>query len=125
MKDLVLFAFNTRLRQIELLTLEWNQVNFEKRTLILDNCTHITKRKKIPSVPLNDKAMGVLQTRKDKTTGSLVFTFDGGPVQQRLGSQRFKRYVRQSKLNPKLNFHSLRHTFSSWLVQRGVSIYQV
>ncbi|MCL4512017.1 MAG: site-specific integrase [Bacteroidetes bacterium] len=125
MKDLALFAVNTGLRQMELLTLEWNQVNFGRKALILDNRTHITKSKKIRSVPLNDKAMAMLQRRKDKTTGSLVFTFDGKQGKQHPVSQGFKRYVRKAKLNPRLNFHSLRHTFASWLVQRGVSIYQV
>ncbi len=125
MKDLVLFAVNTGLRQMELLTLEWNQVNLERKSIVLDNRGHITKSKKIRSVPLNDRASAVLQGRRDRTFGSLVFTMEGEPGRQHKVSQGFKKYVRRTKLNPKLNFHSLRHTFASWLVQRGVSIYQV
>lgn len=37
----------------------------------------------------------------------------------------FKKYVLKANINPKLHFHSLRHTFASWLVQAGVSIYKV
>ena len=37
----------------------------------------------------------------------------------------FKRFVIKAKVNPKLNFHSLRHPFASWLGQGGVSIYVV
>ena len=40
-------------------------------------------------------------------------------------SKTFKRHVRLSGLNPALHFHSLRHSFASWLVQDGVSIYAV
>ena len=36
-----------------------------------------------------------------------------------------KKDIRAAKLNDKLNFHSLRHTFATRLVQRGVSIYIV
>ena len=40
-------------------------------------------------------------------------------------SHKFAGYVENAGINLKLNFHSLRHTFASWLVQRGVSIYEV
>lgn len=125
MKDLVAFAVNTGLRQMELLTLEWRQVNLNSRMIVLDNHGHITKGKKIRSVPLNEEAMSVLMSRKIKSPGDIVFTFDGQIGEQHLVSQKFKRCVKRAKINPKLNFHSLRHTFASWLVQRGVSIYQV
>lgn len=39
--------------------------------------------------------------------------------------KNYKKFVLKAGINPKLNFHSLRHTFASWLVQRGVSIYHV
>jgi len=43
-------------------------------------------------------------------------------ITQSFISYKFSWYIKNSGLNPKLNFDSLRHTFSSWLVQRGVNI---
>ncbi len=40
-------------------------------------------------------------------------------------SKVFKRAVKLSKLNNKIHFHSLRHSFCSNLVQKGVSLYVV
>ena len=40
-------------------------------------------------------------------------------------SHEFKAGVRPAGLSEGLHFHSLRHTFASWLVQEGVSIYEV
>jgi integrase len=121
--DLVNFAVNTGMRQMELIKLEWNQINLEDRIVILDNQHHITKGKRVRTIPLNSKAIQVLQNR-DKTT-SRVFLFDGLPMIQHDLSLKFGKYIVLSGINTKLNFHSLRHTFASWLVQAGVSIYEV
>ena len=125
MKDIVLFAVNTGLRQMEILTLEWSQVNFKDGILILHNQNHLTKSKKVRSLPLNKAAMEILNKQREKIGSELVFMRAGKPFTQSFVSHKFKRYVKRSKLNPKLSFHALRHTFASWLVQRGVSIYQV
>ncbi len=124
-KDIVIFAVNTGLRLMEILSLEWNQVNFKDRYIILDNVNHITKSKKIRSVPLNINALQVLNERQRETRGNLVFTIDNQKIKSDYLSKRFKKYVIAAKLNPKLKFHSCRHTFASWLVQKNISLFQV
>ena len=125
-KDLVIFAVNTGLREGELLTLTWNQIDFKNKFLILDNQQHITKSKRVRSIPLNIKAMQILTERQIKrNNGEFVFTFNGKALTPDYIARRFKAYVIKAGLNSKLNFHSLRSTFASWLIQKGVSITNV
>jgi len=125
LRELVIFAANTGLRQMELITLCWNQIDFNNKIIILDNHTHITKSKKIRSVPLNNTAMDIIFMRNIKAESCFIFTYNGAPIKQDFISHKFKKYVRKANLNDSLNFHSLRHSFASWLVQKGVSIYQI
>lgn len=125
LRDLFIFAVHTGLRQMELITLKWNQINFKERRLILDNQSNITKSKKVRSQPLNIMALQILNKRKLISENDCVFTLDNNIISQDRITKTFKKYVIKSKLNTKLKFHSLRHTFASWLVQRGVSIYEV
>ena len=93
--------------------------------LILDNQNHITKGKKVRTSPLNSKVLKVLDDRLKTKIGESVFTYNNDAMSQDFLSHKFASYVEKAKINSKLNFHSLRHTFASWLVQRGVSIYEV
>lgn len=122
-KNIVLFAVNTGLRLMELITLSWTQINLEKKYLMLDNIGYLTKSKRSRSIPLNTTAIEVLQRMQVKN--GLVFSVNGNQIKPDWLSKRFKKYVRAAGVNSNLNFHSLRHTFASWLVQRGVSIYIV
>ena len=125
-KDLVIFAVNTGARQMELLTLTWNQINFKDKVMILDNRKHITKSKKIRSIPLNIKAMQILTQRQIKGSNSeFVFTLNDKGMKPDYITHKFKKYVLKAGLNPKLNFHSLRSTFASWLIQKGANIHNV
>lgn len=125
-KDLVIVAVNTGLREMELLTLTWKQIDFKNKFLILDNQNHITKSKRVRSIPLNVKAMQILTERQLSLSNSeLVFTIKGKEIKQNYVSMVFKEYIIKAGLNPKLNFHALRATFASWLIQRGVSITNV
>jgi integrase len=122
-QDIVTFAVNTGMRQMELIKLQWNQINLKDKIVILDNQHHITKGKRVRTIPLNANALQVLQGR-DKNSCK-VFLYNGEPMSQDFLSHKFAEYVSKAEINQKLNFHSLRHTFASWLVQAGVSIYEV
>lgn len=125
-KDLVLFAINTGLRQMELITLQFDQVELNDKLLILNNLNYTTKSKKIRTIPLNECAKGVIQKRmQDGVNTPLIFTRNGEAYKPDFVSHKFKYYVRKANLNDKYNFHSLRHTFASWLIQRGANIYYV
>ena len=125
-KALVIVAVNTGLREMELLSLQWDQIFFERGILILDNQNYITKSKKIRTLPLNSKVLSaLLQLKQLDNSNEFVFQFEKITNRPKFVQNNFRSYIRLAKLNKKLNFHSLRHTFASWLVQKGVSIYEV
>ncbi len=124
-RDIVEFAVNTGLRQMEILNLHKRQFNKQDRLIILDNHYHTTKSRKIRNMPLNTRALEIVSSRVANAKGELVFTLDGERMLQDNLQDKFRKYVAAAELNPKLTFHSLRHTFASWLVQKGVSIYEV
>jgi len=124
-RDITVFAVNTGLREMEIISLTWDQIDFSNKIVILSNHSHITKSSRVRNVPLNKTALDVLTKRHSIIKGSLVFTYKGKLINQSHFSGKFKKYIIKAEINPKLNFHSLRHTFASWLVQAGVSIYEV
>jgi site-specific recombinase XerD len=124
-KDIVLFAVNTGLRQMEILSLRKNQFYESEKLIILDNHSHITKSKKIRAIPLNNISFEIIQRRVNTSDNENIFTLDGETIKQDFIIHKFKKYIISAGLNPKLNFHSLRHTFASWLIQRNISIYSV
>ena len=124
-KDIVEFAVNTGLRQMEILNLHKRQFSEQDRMIILDNHYHTTKSRKIRNMPLNARAFEIVSRRVTNEKSELIFTLDGERILQDNLQDKFRKYVVAAELNPKLTFHCLRHTFASWLVQKGVSIYEV
>jgi len=124
-RDIVEFAVNTGLRQMEILNLHKQQFNKQDRMIILDNHYHTTKSRKIRNMPLNNRALEIVARRVAIAKGDLIFTLNGERILQDNLQDKFRKYIEAAELNPKLTFHCLRHTFASWLVQKGVSIYEV
>jgi integrase len=125
LKDLISFAVNTGLRQMELIMLEWNQVDLIQNVLLLNNQNAVTKSKKVRNIPLNKAAREILEKRNQQSNYGRVFTYKSVPINPDFLSKKFKKLVVKAEINSDFNFHCLRHTFASWLVQRGVSIYEV
>lgn len=124
LKDLIIFAVNTGIRQSDLINLRWEQVNLKAKIVLLDNRNSSTKSRKVHSLPLNKTSLEILGNR-EKRGESEVFTYLGRKIKQDFISKKFKKLVKAAQLDSKLTFHTLRHTFATWLVQAGVPIYQV
>ena len=125
-RDLVLFAVMTGMRMSEILNVQWEQVDLDRKIILVKNTSNFTtKSKRNRNVPMNDGLALILTRRKQNASCPLVFHRDNQPHTVDNVTKRFKQYVRASNLDDALHFHSLRHTTASLLVQAGVSIYNV
>ena len=126
LRDVVLFAAVTGMRQGEILSLRWDQVDFARRVAQIESSSSFhTKTGTRRSVPLCETAMEVLRSRHSSQNGLVVFTHCGRPLLRRWVTTKLRRYVRFLGLDRRLNFHSLRASFASWLALDGISIYQI
>lgn len=125
-RELCICAVSTGLRLGELVALQWTDVDFVRKVIVVQNSeTFTTKSKKIRVVPMSEQLWRMLAIRKETASCELVFHRSNKKLIGDYVSKTFKRCVREAKLSERLHFHSLRHTFATWLVQDGASIYEV
>jgi site-specific recombinase XerD len=130
LKDIFTVGFYTGLRLGELINMKWNWIDFFQNQITV-KCTDdfLTKSKKERNVPMSEKVKSIMINRFNLAVhqpGEVVFyRIKGRIFHQETISKQFKQAVRKSNLNEKIHFHSLRHSFASLLVQRGVSLYVV
>jgi site-specific recombinase XerD len=123
MRDLIVFALNTGMRLSEILTLTWDQIDLNRKILIIFNSKNGERR----GIPLNEIVFEMLKNkskvRSIKT--NLVFYNDNHKQFNKVFvSHRFAKIVKKSGIDD-FRFHDLRHTFATRLVQAGVDIYRV
>ncbi len=126
MNDIIVLAISTGMRLGEIVNLQWNHVDLERRIIIVQNTeTFNTKSKRNRNIPISDSLLTVLIKRKSSQINQYVFSYEGKPCRPDLVTKRFKKYVRRTSLDEGLHFHSLRHSTASLLVQANVPIYTV
>jgi integrase len=126
MKDLTATAALTGMRLSELLALQWEDIDFDKRLILVQNSDHFTtKSRRNRAIPMHVEVVRLLQQRKCISRSEIIFSENGEPLSRFEASHRFKNYVRKGGYNDRLHFHSLRHTFGTLLVRTGVPIYEV
>lgn len=130
LKDIFTVAFYTGLRLGELVSMRWNWIDFLQNQITV-KCSEDfqTKSKKERIVPMNEKVRSILFRRFNFSMHSLddvvFYRTKGKLLYQEAISKQFKKIVRKSNLSDKIHFHTLRHSFASILVQKGVSLYVV
>ena len=125
-RELCKCAVLSGLRLAELTALQWTAVDFVQKVIFVQNSeTFTTKSRKNRVVPMSQQMWRMLAVRKESAGCELVFHRNGQRLKEDFVSKTFKRGVRLAGLNERFHFHTLRHTFATWLVQSGVPIYEV
>ncbi|SNR81474.1 Site-specific recombinase XerD [Humidesulfovibrio mexicanus] len=124
--DMALCALDMGLRFGEIAGLTWQDVDLERKQILIRDPKARTNRVAF----LTARTLRMLKKRKADATGQLVFPGRGGVLMDRI-SHVF-RHVADELFNQGVNdprqrvcFHTLRHTFASWLVEAGTSLYAV
>lgn len=114
-RDAVTFAVATGLRQANVVGLEWSQVNLDGRTAWI----HADQAKggRAIHVSLNETALAVLRRQVGKHP-TRVFTYQGQPY-KRAYTKAWQKALRRAGIED-FRWHDLRHTWASWLAQKGV-----
>lgn len=122
-RDVFTLAVFTMLRAGELAQLRWEDVDMQRRVIRVRNHDGFrVKGLRNRTVPMNSDVFQLLQRRKHLAESPLVFSTQGRSLNTRTISHRFKKQCRKIGLDPRVHFHSLRHTGASWLAQAGVSL---
>lgn len=125
--DMALLSLHCGLRAGEIFNLAWGDVDFERGLLTLRDTK--SGRNRMAYMTADVRAM--LETRGKGNHGDMVFPGRGG-VKRSWVSNAFERAVKELGFNEgvtdsrqRVVFHSLRHTFASWLVEQGTDLYSV
>lgn len=119
LRDFIILLTMTGCRPIELFTLKWSNVHLDKRQFIVRNS--FSKSKRTMYKYLNDTAMNVFKNRP--VTGEYVFTSPRTGGRYTTMTKSFSRLKKRAGVN--CTMYDLRHTYASWLIQKGVGIYTI
>lgn len=120
--QVALFLLSTGARLSEALNAKWSDI--DRRSLVWRIPATNSKSKRIRSIPLNDRAIEVLDGVG--TEGKFDYLFINLQTKERLTAvNKVWGRLRVKAGLPHLRLHDLRHQFASFLVNAGHSIYQV
>jgi integrase len=115
------------LRAGEIFDLEWQDVNFDSNRLFIKD----RKNGGNALLPMHDKVREMLLKQKPEQASGYVFLSSNGKQVQDI-SNSYEQAVERLGFNSnitdrrqKVVFHTLRHTYASWLIMAGVDLYTV
>ena len=123
LRELIVFALHTGMRQGEILGLTWTGVDLFRRTVTVFKSKNGERR----TIPLNQTALDLLKHKAGNRTVDTELVFPS-EAQTRLNASNISRSLSLALGKAKMtdfHFHDLRHTCATRMVQGGVDLYKV
>jgi site-specific recombinase XerD len=142
-KNIVVLAFYTGMRLDEIVNLRWENVDLENRVITVGDENFTTKGRNQRFIPICEEALKVIENLElrmpnEKNKKKIIsikplgydrdYMFCKADGKKYTGdhiSQSFKRASKAACLDNAIHFHSLRLSFASNLVQKGVPLYTI
>jgi integrase len=125
--EMILIALRTGMRQGEIKALQWASIDWQNRSVTVQHsrCDYTgeltsPKSNRLRHIPLNVDVYEMLLKRK-KDTGYVFLNEKRQPFDAQCLKRRLARVQRRAGLR-RIGWHTLRHTFASQLVMKGVPI---
>ena len=117
----VVLALSTGARKMEILTLHWRDVDFQRQVITL----HTTKNGERRALPLTGHAWELMQHHAKVRRIDSPFVFPSRNGQQAFDIRRAWEAARQQANIPDFRFHDLRHSAASYLAMNGASLAEI
>ena len=119
---MVLLSLNTGMRQGELFSLAWENIDMARKTITV-LASH-SKGNTTRTIPMNAEVCAVLSTIKVEGATGLVFKSPVTGARFNNVKKAWAEVTKAAKV-PQLRWHDLRHDFASQLVMRGAPLFTV
>ncbi len=120
----IFFTFlNTGMRLGELIHLTWKDVDLKQKKIHIVSKEFWNPKTGERTIPMNEEIKNLLKELKSKSIGSLfVFPGKNGEKLKLKLRERFMTITKKCGFPDVTKIHSLRHTFASHLVMKGVDL---
>lgn len=123
LRPMVVVALGTGLREGNLCGLQWVDVDLPGRMIALE--FEVMKNKDYLGIPLPGDVCEVLtKLQKVKSITGHVFHDNGEPLYAVKVQRAFRKVLKEANIT-NFHFHDLRHTYCSYLRQRGVDLHTI
>lgn len=122
-RPMIYTYLKTGLRRNELVFLEWNDINFEKKLIrVINKQAHPTKSYRERHIPMDDKLTSLLLSLPRAKNNPYVFTTQQNTQRKNNLVAKLKKAAKRAGIQKNVTVHSLRHSFASNLVMAGVDL---